>query len=398
MQAGVVGKTCEVTIIDRSPAHAYTPWLYEVASGILDAQGQKKDHDALFVSASVPFHGIPGYQQVHFRHESVKSVDPARKIVFLEDGLTIAYDTLVVALGSEVNYFGIPGFPEHCFPLKSASDAIAIERRASEIMKGAMKHDRRNIVIVGGGPTGVELAGEIMGAVTRLERMEQLIRGTVRVSLVDRLAPLSVFPKAMSRIAVKRLKKIGVHVLSGFSVMEARPKMLVLKEKDGSIADLPCDLCVWAGGVTPGKVSRDMVFPHDEKGRILVEPTFAVKDADHVYAAGDCIAFCNPLTNTLEPMTAQSAIGQGRWIAVNILRDLKGLPLKPFPFRKRWDVLIALSGKFGVGNIRGITFSGPLAFYLRRFVDFRYFFHILPWPMALKKWLRGVIIYDKNDA
>jgi NADH dehydrogenase len=396
VRAGVVGKQCEVTVIDKSTSHTYTPWLYEVSSGYVSRNGSRRERCKLYTSASVSFTTIPGYQHVRFRHEAVTRVDTKAKIVFLSDGLTIRYSTLIIALGSQPNFFGIPGFPENCVPLKSAADAMEIERRVRELVGSATTRERKSIAIIGGGPTGVEFTGELMMTIRRLEARGELQAGALTVSLIDRHEPLDNFPPALGRAAVKRLKKLGVQVRQG-SVTEATARALVLKDNHGDAVTLPTDLCVWSGGVMPSTVVKELGLPMDPKGRLIVDATFAVSGAQGVYAAGDCASLFNPRTQEAEPMSAQTSVWQGMWMAANFVRQFSGKPMKPFPFRKRWDTLVTVGGKYGVGYIRGFVVKGPLAFYARRLTDGAYFSWILPAVFAFQKWATGVVLYNKND-
>lgn len=397
VKAGVVGKSCEVTVIDRASSHVYTPWLYEVSSGYLSRDDGRRERCKLYTSASVPFKGIPGYKHVRFRQETVTGVDFKAKTVFLSDGLTVRYSILVVAFGTEPNYFGIPGLEENCVPLKSPSNAGEIERRVREVVATASAANRKNISIVGAGASGVEFTGELITAIHKLEERGELMRGVVTVSLIDRKGPLSAFPASLPALATKRLKKLGVHVMSGLSVMSATDKALVLKDAAGDTSTHACDLTIWSGGVMPSAIVRKLSLPMDPKGRILTGPTLAVKGMEDVYCAGDCASVFNPVSNDIEPMTAQTSVSQGMWIAKNILLQLKGKEPKPFPFRKYWDTLIAIGGKYGIGHLFGFVMKGPIPFFIRRIADARYFYWILPLPYAFQKWLKGVILYNKND-
>jgi len=397
VEAGVVGKSCEVTIIDKSSSHTYTPWLYEVSSGYLSRNDGRKGRCKLYTSASVPFAGIPGYKNVRFRQEAITGVDFQSRSVFLADGLTVRYSILIIALGTESNYFGIPGFPEYCSPLKTAADAVDIERQVRDLLVDASPANQKNISIIGAGPTGVEFVGELMMSIRKLVERGELMAGSVKVSLIDRKCPLGAFPDSLTRLATKRLEKLGVNVMCNLAVMSANDTVLVLKNGVGDEMVHPCDLAVWSGGVMPVSVVKTLGLPMDPKGKILVDSMFAVKGIENVYCAGDCASLMNPLSNSVEPMTAQSGIAQAKWIAEHLIAQLAGRSTKPYPFKKRWDSLIAVGGTYGVGYIFGFTVGGPLAFYLRRLVDGRYFFSILPWPYAFVKWVKGVVLYNKND-
>jgi NADH dehydrogenase len=399
VQSGFIKDKVDVTVIDRNDAHLYTPWLYEVSSGFLSHQTTKEERCDLFVSASVPFEQAPGYEGVRFRKGSIKTVDPKTKTVHLDDGLTVQYDILLIALGAEPNYFGIPGLPEHCFPLKSVDDAMKIERAATLMLKGITGREKKHIVIVGGGPSGVELTGELRMAVKTLEASGELAPGTAEITIVDRSKILSVFPPSVNDRVVKRLNKIGVNVKEGYSVLEAKKGLLMLKKGEGDEhLELPADITVWAGGIMPSKIAQALPFPHDPKGKIIIDETFAVPGFPGVFAAGDCALLMNPRTKTPEPQSAQVAVHQGMWIAKNMHLMLEGKKMRPFSFRKGWDVLIAVGGKYGVGNVLGVTLSGYIGYAMRRVTDFRYFYWVLPFAAALKKWSKAVKIYTNNDG
>ena len=125
VKSGAVDKLCEVTVIDAQKAHVYTPWLYEAATGALRGETQATKHKML-ATASFPYADLPGFKGVRFLHQRIEGVDLATKHVLLEGKRQIPYDVLVVALGAEPNYFGIPGLPEHALELKRLHDAQKI--------------------------------------------------------------------------------------------------------------------------------------------------------------------------------------------------------------------------------------------------------------------------------
>lgn len=387
----------EITIIDRSTMHVYSPWVYEVCSGFLSRKDTNVERDELIVPASFPFSHFPQLERVRFREGKVERIDAARKIVFLEDGLAVHYDALLISLGTEPNYFGIPGLPENCTPLKWIKDARVIDEKVCRLVKSLVPHERKQIVVAGGGPNGLELAGELMTSVRALEARKEIASGVVKVMLIDRGQILSVFPPILRKLTLRRLKNLGVEVRESVAVTEVTVDRVKIKNEQGDAMEVLSDLCVWSGGIMPASATKDMPFSHEPKGRLIVDETFRVIDADGVFAAGDCSFMRNERGDRMDPQTAEVAIAQAKVAARNIAHYLKGEKLEHFRQRKSWNILISLGGKYAVGRIFGVTVYGYLAHLIRRLVDFRYFALILPPLAALRKWRRGVILYAKND-
>ncbi|MCR4312114.1 MAG: FAD-dependent oxidoreductase, partial [Candidatus Uhrbacteria bacterium] len=344
---------------------------------------------------------------VRFRQARVDRVDHTTKHVVLDDGMTLSYDILVVALGAVPNYFGIDGLEGACIPLKTLDDAYRIR---TSIMTSLAKRRAGNplrVVIAGAGPNGTELAAELAATVQAAALHGVIDQDTFSITLID-AAPnvLMPLPEKLRRRAEKRLTSLGIKLELGkaMSALNASHVMLAPsvapgapKQGESEPVPMPYDICVWSGGITVGRIVRELPFAHDPKGRIAVDGCLRIEGTEDAFAVGDCASVRNPFTHTFEPQTAQVAVQQAKTVAQNIVAQLANKPLVTFPFPKRWAILITLGGKYAAGVVGGLTVSGYFAFVLRRLVDLHYFIEVMSPGDAFRFWRRGVNVYAKNE-
>jgi len=391
-----VSDQVEITIIDRSAEHVYTPWLYETSSVSFSPRTKNAERKEMLAASAFPFAHLPTYERIRFRKGEVSGVHTEQTSVVLADGLSVKYDILVVALGAEVNYFGIPGLPKFCIPLKTLKDARDIDATLRNLVKVPSKR-ARTVNVIGGGPAGVEVAAEIVSALRRLEGDGQIPEGTIKIQLMDREKILGMFDPRVRKAALKRFRKIGVEVLEGTSVLEAKKDHLMVKSESLGDHRLPSDLCIWSGGVKPSEAVRVTPFQKEPRGRIIIDRTFQTPGYPSVFAAGDCAAMLIGKEVKPDPQSAEVAVAQAKVLAGNIVRFINGEKLQAFPVYKRWDVLVALGAKYAAGNVWGFFVRGRVAYTLKLFSDLRYFLLILPPRLAFRKWRKAVILYEKND-
>ena len=217
-----------VTLIDRNPYQLFSPLLYQVATASLPED-------------DIAFPVRTAYREVQFVRGDVKSVDVNTKEITLSTGKTISYDDLILAVGSEGTTFGIPGVAEHCFQMKSVNDAREIRRSLlstyESVEDGLLPLESLNVVIVGGGPTGVELAGAVSELQREIQREFEHIAPKATVTLLEagpRLLPS--FHPYSSKYTLKTLTKMGVRVEVDAAVVEATPSSLRLKDGTEIIA------------------------------------------------------------------------------------------------------------------------------------------------------------------
>ncbi|MFZ2681496.1 MAG: NAD(P)/FAD-dependent oxidoreductase [Patescibacteria group bacterium] len=400
VKAGAVGSLCDVTIVDAADAHVYTPWLYEAATCAI--KGESAEVKAKMIAAAAfPYAELPGFEAVRFVQAKIEGVDFDTKHVELAGKRKLPYDVLVITLGAEPNYFGIPGLPDNALVLKQLIDAKRIQLAVEKLFTTATSRAPKHIVIAGAGPNGVEFVGELANTVRVLEHRRNLQFGSIKIALVDPAPDLfGILPVSLRKKAVRRLETLGVDLKPGLRVSAVGQDAVTVFTASGKSEDqvkLPADLCIWSGGVKVNSLVVTLNLPLDDRGRLVLGSDYTVSGQPGVFAAGDCAALINPHTGKADPQSAQVAHYQAHVLAGNILRSLQGQPLKPAHLPARWAFFSALGGAYAAGTLGGMKFWGLPAFALRRISDLYYFLFLLPPRHALKAWLVGVRLYRKND-
>lgn len=327
----------QVILVDRNPAHLWKPRLHEVAAGLI---GTGDDETSYLAHGCV--HGFD------FVLGGLASLDATAKTITLDPVLspetgaevlgmrTLSYDTLVLALGSRVNDFGIPGVIEYCHMLDSPAQAMRLQRAFLEnaIRVGAGRLDRVRVGIVGAGATGVELAAELHHAVHAMERWGGLgAAGKLDITLVDmaqRILP-AVDPLT-SQHAMLVLEKLGVHVVLGKGVERVTEDALHLS--GGGI--IPCEIKVWASGIAGHDVVGTLKGLTLTNGkRIAVDDHLVCVGTEDIFAMGDCAAAPSHIGRTMAPPTAQAAHQQASYLTNALVRRLKGKTVEAFRFQPR---------------------------------------------------------------
>lgn len=400
VKAGVVGKLCEVTVIDSAKAHVYTPWLYEAATGAL--RGETKATKTKMLEMCCFFYDkLPGFKNIRFIQKRIEGVDLKTKHVLVEGKRQIPYDVLVVALGAEPNYFGVPGLPENALVLKRLEDAEKIHDAIVRLIDNATSREPKYVVVAGAGPNGIEFVSELANTVRMLERHERLQPGAIKITLADPSTELfTVLAPSLRQKAVRRLEMLGVELRPGLRVSEVGKGFVKAFTASGKSQDalrLPADLCIWSAGVKVNALVTSLPFLKDDRGRVAVENSYMIPTYPGVFAAGDCASLINPHTGKSDPQSAQVAHFQAHDLSKNIIRYMKGRPLKVAHLPKRWAFFSALGGAYAAGTLGGVLYWGYPAFIWRRISDLYYFFFLLPPLAALSVWLQGVRLYHKND-
>lgn len=386
----------EIILVSTSATHTFTPWLYEIATEKAD-ECARLEKRCMSKTADIPLTFLGS--RVKIKRAEVVGLDVLQSHVLLAAGQTLHYDSLVVALGSESAYFGIVGLQEHALGLKSTADALAIRRRIFDVVNCAKRGDcsEIKIVIAGAGPSGVELAAEMATMMNGLVRRRVLAQKTAVITLVDGgERVLGTMSTKISRLAEHRLRVLGVKILLQTRVHEVKANEVMVKVGN-KIECLESDCMIWTGGVQPVSVLKNFALPKDPRGRILVEPTFEVAKTVNIFALGDAAAFVDITTKQVLPQTAQAAENAAPLVADNVLRGLRRIKLKPYKFIRKWPYSIAVGGNYALLGYGNMVLSGWIGYAVRRLVDLRYFWKILPVFGALKFWAKGVLEYRKND-
>jgi len=355
----------QITMIDRQNHHLFQPLLYQVATTTLSS-----------VEIAKPLRSILSEQEnICVQLGKVEAIDLKTRTVILSDR-TVTYDYLIIALGGVTSYFGHPEWAENAPGLKSINDALRIRREIlfafeqAELSNNAEEIKRlMTIVIVGGGPTGVELAGACkeLGRFVMRHDFRKIDPTKVRVILIeaaDRI--LMHLPRDLSASAQRQLEDIGVEVRLNTMVKDIKRETVIVshKEKPDVLETLEAASIVWAAGVGANPITRTLGVDIDRAGRIKVNPDLSVPGFPEVFAIGD-IAFILNKDGTPVPGVSPAAIQMGQYAARTIETELADPHLRPDqrePF-KYWDkgTMATIGHSRAVAMIGGIKFSGFLA-------------------------------------
>src|SRR6516165_5624431 len=324
-----------VTLVDQHNYHQFQPLLYQVATSQLAP-------DNVGFSLGRIFHKSTN---VDIKRAQVDAVDPKARSVGTKEGQVYQGDFLVLAAGAQANFLGIPGAETNSFPLYSLVDAERLRSRLLALFEEAyrepelIKQGALNVVIVGGGATGTEVAGAVADMLHSVApKFEDLVKAT-HVYLVEHgptlLAPFSA--KAHD-YASKVLQRGGVILKLNTEVKEVHPGHVVLS--DGSSIKSRC--VIWGAGLKAAAIARDSGLPQGRGGRIEVEHDLSVKGFPGVYAVGDFANIAGKDGNAL-PQLGSVAQQSGRLAAKNILADIEGTPRTPFHYHDKG--IMAMIGK-----------------------------------------------------
>jgi NADH dehydrogenase len=347
-------KRFRITVIDRKNHHVFQPLLYQVATAKLSP-----------ADIASPIRSILGkYRNVQVLLDEATSFDLADRKVTLKTGEALSYDYLVIAAGASHAYFGHEEWAALAPGLKSLEDAVEIRRRVllafEEAEREALLEAKRpmlNFIVVGGGPTGVELAGSIAEIAQKV--MAKDFRGIdptrARVVLLEagqRILP--TYPEDLSRSAERQLRHLGVDVLVGRAVTGLQPgKVLVGEEVMAS------NVTLWAAGVKASPLTSSLGAPIDRAGRVKVEPDLSLPGHPEVFVIGD-LASITGKSGKMAPGVAPNAIKQGKSAAKNIWRSINGKPRQPFEYFDKGS-LATIGRAAGVAEIGRLHLSGVIA-------------------------------------
>jgi NADH:ubiquinone reductase (H+-translocating) len=315
----------DITLIDRHAYNTFQPLLYQVATAGLNPG------DITYFLRSMSAR----QSSVRFSKGDVIGIAPEKRSVSLDSGETLTYDYLVVASGVTTNWFGIPGAEQYAHPLYTRREALMVRDRMFAFLEqaAAMETDRDlRIVVVGGGATGVEMAGALaemrnQGLGKVYPELDPKRMHITLIEMADRL--LMPFDPKLSRYAAKQLTKRGVDLRLSTAVSEVRERSVVIKD-DGEIS---ADLVIWATGIKVPDVVSSWGMPQGKGGRLVVGPDLEVEGFDNVYAVGDIAVTPEPLPQVAQP-AIQGGRHAGRQIAARVAGDTKRIG-KPFHYRDK---------------------------------------------------------------
>ena len=348
--AKALAKNADVTVVDRHNFQTFLPLLYQVATAGLAA-----DHVAH------PVRGALRKSGVKFRMGSPISVDHKNKSVKLDSSEVLEFDHLVVALGSATADFGVAGVNEHALGMKSVHEAIGIRAEVMRRFEDLCRFEdqtRLSLSVVGGGPTGVEMAGALAELKRGpLKNDEANAAEHIDIYLIEagpRILPM--FSEKLSARAKKDLEKLGVKVLLNTAVQEVKPRQILVKGADA----IPSEVTIWAAGVK-GEPTGGLLNLPLEGTRISVAQNLQVNHYPHIWAIGD-ISSAKGADGGFLPMVAPVAMQQGRWVAKQIMRAARGQALQDFKYLDKGS-MATIGRHKAVVQFKGIQITGIPAWY-----------------------------------
>lgn len=346
----------DVTLIDKSNHHLFQPLLYQVATAAMSPG-----------DIAIPIRAVLGNHRAKVILGDVVDVDKESRHIQLKSGRQIHFDYLVMAPGSHYNYFGHDEWKTFAPGLKSIADGLQLRERillsleeAEQLDDPTLREPYLTYVIIGGGPTGVEMAGAIAEIAKRnmMRDYRTFSKNETRVFLVE-AGPqiLNGYPNSLSEKARETLESMGVRVLLNTPVTDIRENEVFFKE--GSIHT---PNIIWAAGVVASPLLSTLNVEQDKSGRVKVEDDLSIPDSDHIFVIGDAAHKTDKNGNPL-PALAPVALQQGKFIGKLIKYELRGRKRKTFHYTDK-GTMATIGRAKAVADIRGFKFSGFVAWLL----------------------------------
>ncbi|MCC7021278.1 MAG: NAD(P)/FAD-dependent oxidoreductase [Thermomicrobiales bacterium] len=377
-----------VTLVDRRNHHLFQPLLYQVATAVLSPA------DIAHPIRSV----LRDRRNVEVVLGEVEAIDPAAKEVILAEG-RLPYDYLILAAGATHAYFGHDEWEPLAPGLKTLEDALAIRRRILLAFEEAEREpdpERRKalmtFVVVGAGPTGVEMAGAIaeIARYSLSRDFRHIDTRDARVILVEASdRALAAFPAGLSRYAIADLKRLGVDVRLGKPVTAIAPGLVTIGDEP-----IAAETVIWAAGVRASPLGRSLGVALDRAGRVLVNPDLTVPGYPDIFVVGDMAMLNGPDGKPL-PGVAQVAMQEGTWAAGNIERAIAGKPLLPFRYRDLGN-MATIGRNAAIADIRGLRLTGFIAWLAWALVHIMNLIGFRNRILVALQWLWGYLTFQRG--
>ena len=388
------GSGADVTLVDRNLYSTFQPLLYEVATAGLSPS-----------DVAYPLRSFARRSRTRFRRGDLARLDTAARKAVLSDGATLDYDYLILAIGVTAAFFGIPGAAEHSWSLYTRRDAVALRNRLAaslERLSVAGPGPGLAITIVGGGATGVELAGTLaeLRNIALPAAYPDVDRASMHVRLIEQADSLiTPFDKSLRTYAFRQLQQRGVDVRTGTSISAVSDGSVTLS--DGT--ELASDITVWAAGVAAPDLVKDLGLEQGRHGLLATGEDLRVHGQDRVFAAGDiALIDGNPVGQLAQP-----AIQLGRHAAENIQRLIAGKPTTKFRYFDK-GTMATIGRRSAVVQLPGhLRFRGTIAWFM--WLGLHLFYLLggrnrlsavvnLAWRYLTWKHTGGVLASDEGDA
>ncbi len=394
---GLKGVDADVTVVDRHNYHLFQPLLYQVATAGLNPS-----------DIAAPIRAILRKQKnVEVLLGEATSVDLAQKRVQLADGGSVPYDFLVIATGATHSYFGHPEWEQRAPGLKTIDDALEIRRRILLAFEAAERESDPEVqkalltfVVIGAGPTGVELAGALseIARQTMVRDFRHIHSESARILLLegqDRVLP--VYPPDLSEKARRQLEHLGVEVILNARVTEISEREVKIGERV-----IPTRTVLWGAGVQASPLAKSLAVPLDRAGRVGVEPDLTIPGHKEVFVLGD-LAAVRQHDGSFVPGVAPAAIQEGQHTGENLRRAVEGQPLRAFKYRDKGS-LATIGRAAAVADFGRVRFGGFAAWmawliiHIFFLIGFRNrFLVITQWAWAYLTYQRGARLITGRD-
>ncbi len=373
-----VGSEVDITLIAAKPHFEYNPALYRYVTGNSS------------IEVCIPLDLIFKGKSVTLIRDYVTSVDKEGKKVVCESGKVYAYDKLILALGSETTYLGIPGLKDHSFGMKTVSEALKLKEQIIATLYLVKEHNETsdkirdaNFVVIGGGATGVEMAGRLIEYARGLAKEMQLDPTLVSVSLIEG-APKILFrlSKDFTDPIEEHLRRLGVTLLMNRKVMKQEVEDIFLKDMQ-----MKTSTVIWTAGVRANELYERTGFTVNPQGKVDVDEHLYARRGPDIFVIGDG-------AQTKYSGWAQTAFYDGNYVAKVIHSEIRGKALPVYAAPKPVNAIPAGEGWAGVViDLWGVefTFYGLIGWWFRRLADLRSFMIILPFYNAYKVWSGGCL-------
>lgn len=379
-------ESVDVLVLDRNNYHTFLPLLYQVAAAELEPE-----------QISYPLRGVfRSLDNVDFRLCCVTGADFSAHVVHTDSG-DVPYDYLLLAMGSNTEFFGVPGAEQHAFRLKSLEQAIALRNHiltrfelAAHEPDPDVQRRMLTFAVVGGGPTGVEYAGALAELIRNpiAKDFRGFNTGQARVVLLEASnGLLAGYPEKLRQYTFRRLARMGVDVRLDSTVAKVEAHQVVLK----GAAPVATDTVVWSAGIRGNRTADVMGLQLGRGRRVAVLPSLQIAEHPHVFAAGDLAL---PATGE-SPMIAPNATQQGALAAENILRHMRGEELHPFAYRDK-GAMATIGRSSAVVRIGTHTATGFVAWGLWLFVHLAYLIGFRNRLFVMINWAWDYLFFERS--
>jgi NADH dehydrogenase len=364
----------ELVMIGEDNFLLFTPMLPQVASGMIETR-----------HIVFPIRTI--CKETKFYEGRIKNIDPYGKLVTIwgtgdKRSISIHYDFLIVALGSETNFFGMADVEKNAYTMKTLNDAVMLRNRIIDMLEQAenetnpiLRKSFLNFVVVGGGFAGIETAGELMDLLLDVRKYYPSIqKDDLKVIVLEAMGEiLPGFNKKLASFAKQKLKERGIDIqlkkaVTSFDGNEVTIKTLDETPKDSidqsEINSIITKTLIWTAGITPVNTIKRSMFK-TEKGKIVINNFLEVPKFPGVFAIGDCALFVDPITNRPFPPTAQIAEAQAKMAAKNLISLIKNSEKEKFVYHSKGQLAI-IGKRTGIATFLGMNISGFLAWLIWR--------------------------------